>query len=308
MRLGSAPTIENARVDTGHLSACPFLPVERRRLLALTGAGLALRALGGCAVGVADVAAWQARLRDDTVALLGEVHDNAELHRFRAAALRHACAAGWRPAIVMEQFDLDRQDDLERSRRERPRDPKHLIGRASDAPSGWSWPDYEPVIALALDHDLPLLAGNLPRAQAARIVREGYASVFGAARVQELGLADPPAPPWQAAQEREIDAGHCGALPRAMLPGMARAQFARDALMAQVLRENAAHGAVLLAGNGHVRRDLGVPRWLGAVAPARLLVVGFVEAGDAAVAGAFDAIVSGAPALRKDPCSEFVTQ
>ena len=52
---------------------------------------------------------------------------------------------------------------------------------------------------------------------------------------------------------------------RSMWPRMAQAQFARDAVMAEVLRRSAPQGGgvVLLAGNGHVRRDIGVPRWLG---------------------------------------------
>jgi hypothetical protein len=87
---------------------------------------------------------------------------------------------------------------------------------------------------------------------------------------------------------------------------MARAQFARDAVMAGMLREHASGGAVLLAGNGHVRRDLGVPRWLGGVAPGRLLSVGFVETGQPALAGRYDALVFAAPATRDDPCRDFV--
>ena len=52
-----------------------------------------------------------------------------------------------------------------------------------------------------------------------------------------------------------------------MWPLMARAQFARDAVMARALAAHAERGVVLLAGNGHVRRDIGVPRWLASPAP-----------------------------------------
>jgi len=62
---------------------------------------------------------------------------------------------------------------------------------------------------------------------------------------------------------------------------------------------------VLLAGNGHVRRDLGVPRWLEGSASARCLSVGFVEEGEAAaLAPAFDALVVAPPARRDDPCAQ----
>ncbi len=171
-----------------------------------------------------------------------------------------------------------------------------------------------------MQFDLPLLAGNLPRAMASRLSRESHEQVFGAQRTRELGLLDAPDSAWQAAMEREIDLGHCGALPRSALAGIVRAQFARDAVMASLLREHAARGAVLLAGTGHVRRDIGVPRWLTNLAAVqapgaaseptmvaqRVLAVGFVEAGNEPPApGQFDAIVTAAPAEREDPCKAF---
>ncbi len=247
---------------------------------------------------------WQARLGGDNVVLLGEVHDNHELLRLRLAVLERAFAAGWRPAIVMEQFDRDRQGDIERARRERPDDAQHVIDLAVPAKSGWDWDDYRPFVALALAYRVPLVAANVSGADTARIVRGGYAAVFDAATIAALDLERPIDPAWQAAQEHEIDVGHCNALPRDVWPRMARAQYARDAVMAQMLREHAAHGAVLLAGNGHARRDLGVPRWL-ALDPARVLSVGFLEDDSAMPAAAFDAIVRAPAAARDDPCKRF---
>lgn len=234
--------------------------------------------------------------------LLGEVHDNPEGHRLRLDVLRRAVADGWRPAIVMEQFDIERQADIERARRERPRDAQHVVDAAGGGPrSTWHWPFYLPIIELALEHDLPLVAGNLSRADAGRVVREGYAQALGASRVAALGLDGPLAAGLQAAQEREVDVGHCGALPPSMLLPMARAQFARDAVMADALRSNAAGGTVLIAGNGHARRDLGVPRWLGPALQHRELAVGFLE-GEAPSPDAYDVVVE-VPALpRTDPC------
>jgi uncharacterized iron-regulated protein len=264
--------------------------------------------------------AWEPRLQGHTLALLGEVHDNAEHHRQRTAILRRALEAGWRPAFVMEQFDIDRQADIERCRRERPHDARHLIA-CTGAARGWDWDFYAPVIALALKFELPLLAGNLPRATAAKLSRESAEQVFGAMRARELGLHEARDPAWLAAMEREIDLGHCGALPRSAVAGIARGQFARDAVMARLLREHAARGAVLLAGTGHVRRDIGVPRWLADVAdvqaspgtastpanaPQRVLAVGFIESGSEPPApGQFDATVAAPPAQREDPCKAF---
>ena len=288
------------------LNADAAAPTRRACLGAF--AAFALLGAAGCAAPPAAPGFdWEAKLHGDAVVLLGEVHDNAGLHRQRLAVLQRAVAAGWRPAMAMEQFDVDRQADIERARRERPGDAGHLIAQAGG--SGWDWKHYRPLIELALAQALPLVAANLPPAQARRLVREEAPAVLGAARAAELALDGPGALPieaaWRAAQQGEIARGHCDALPAALLPGMARAQFARDAVMADALRRHASRGVVLLAGNGHVRRDIGVPRWLAQVAPARLWAVGFLERGEAddAWSRAFDAVVLGAAAPRSDPCA-----
>jgi uncharacterized iron-regulated protein len=254
---------------------------------------------------------WEHRLHGNAVVMLGEVHDNAEQHRLRLDVLRRAFAAGWRPAIAMEQFDREHQADIDRARRERPTDAQHLIDIAappSSRPgSGWNWDFYRPFVALALEYDVPLVAANLSNQDTTRIVKGGDSAVFDDATIAMLGLDQPIAAEWQAAHERAIDAGHCHALPPAVWPRMARAQLARDAVMAETLRRQVGgNGVVLLAGNGHVRRDIGVPRWLGAAWQGQVFAVGYLETSDdAPPATIFDAVVRTAPAPRPDPCVEF---
>lgn len=229
--------------------------------------------------------------------LLGEVHDNAAGQQQRLDALARAVGQGWRPAIAMEQFDRERQADIDRARRERPRDADYLIAQAGGG--AWQWPLYRPVVALALQYDLPLVAANLSRADAGKIVRGGLDGLFSADERQRLGLSGALPPDLVAAQTAVLDRGHCGNFPRAMLPGMLAAQAARDAVMAQALRPYAARGAVLIAGNGHVRRDIGVPRWLGSDA-AQAVSIGYVE--NAPEGSVFDMAVVVAAVERKDPC------
>ncbi len=277
-------------------------PWPRRAVLRAGWGAAALLAVGGCASGLAQPPGWRSRLSGSTVALLGEVHDNPEHHRRRTEVLRDAIESGWRPALVMEQFDLDRQADIERSRTERPHDAEHLVAQAAGPRSGWDWAHYQPLVALALHYELPLVAGNLPRAQAMRLAREGYESVLGTERVRELGLHQPPDSAWQAVQEAEIEQGHCGAMPARLVPGLVRAQAARDALMAEQLARHASRGAVLIAGNGHVRRDIGVPRWLSSETASHAWAVGYVETGTDVQPGQFDAVVVTRAVDRGDPC------
>ncbi|CAG9182348.1 ChaN family lipoprotein [Cupriavidus respiraculi] len=269
------------------------------RAAALAAALAVPFALAGCAGAPHESEGEIHQLAAYRYVLLGEVHDNPEAHRRRLASLAHAIDAGWRPAIAMEQFDRERQADIDRARRERPGDADYLIAQAGT--KGWDWSLYRPVVALALRHDLPLVAANLSREDARGVMRG--AGVFSEAERERLGLARPLPPALAATQTAVLERGHCGHFPAAMLPGMLNAQAARDAVMAAALRAHAEHGVVLLAGNGHVREDIGVPHWLGAK-PAEVFSVGYLEAAAPDEAGAYDKVVLVRPVERADPCKD----
>lgn len=236
------------------------------------------------------------------VLLLGEVHDNPDGHARRYAWLEARVDAGWRPTIAMEQFDRDRQADLDRALAECA-DAACVIRRAEPEGQRWEWPLYAPVIELALARGLPLRAANLSRADASRVVREGYRAALDDATIASFGLDRPLARDLADGQRRAIDEGHCQQLPASIAEGMVRAQVARDVWMAKVVAAEAGRGdgVALLAGNGHVRRDLGVPRWLEGTAGARAFSVGFVEE---PAEGTFDERVAIVPHPRVDPCAK----
>jgi hypothetical protein len=76
--------------------------------------------------------------------------------------------------------------------------------------------------------------------------------------------------------------------------------------MARSIRPYLDRGAVLLAGNGHVRRDIGVPFWLSADAARAAISIGLLESGDDGSvpesAVEFDAYAITRRAARTDPC------
>ena len=238
-------------------------------------------------------------------ALLGEVHDNGVQHTLRAAALRRLVEAGARPAIAFEQFDRDRQADIDRLRREQPGDVDALI--ALGAPN-WQWKHYRPFLQLAVDNGLPIVAANLSRADAVKITMQGWSALFDAAAQADLGLDRLPAA-FVAAHEDAVARGHCDLLPPDSLPAMARAQMARDIVLARSLRPHLARGVVLLTGNGHVRKDIGVPFWLDADERQDVVAIGLLEldstiseAPGAALTQHYDAIIKTVAADRPDPC------
>lgn len=263
---------------------------------------LATLALAAC-TGVRQAQAPQPApdLPNPQVLLLGEVHDNPQAHRQRFADLRRRVEAGWRPAIAMEQFDRENQALLSRAQRDCA-DPECVI-RVMAAP-GWDWSQYRPVIDLALTYQLPLIAVNLSRADASRTVRDGVAASFDAATVQTYRLAAPLPAAVISVQQKEIVAGHCNMLPEAMIGGMVEAQVARDIWMAKIIRAQMPRDVVLLAGNGHVRKDIGVARWIALLAPAPTMrSEAYMEQGTAVEVGAYDVTHIVAPYPRPDPCA-----
>ena len=249
--------------------------------------------------------------------LLGEVHDNAAGHALRLEWLRALARRG--PFVLaMEQFDRPMQAGLDATRvgidaerNSHRSDESWFADRATALAresgfsfSGWRWDFYQPVVVFALQQGLSLRAANLPSRDAMAIARVQPGADTGARAAASV----PPGswgPVSQQSLEVAIRDGHCGLLPERVLAPMMRAQMARDATMAAVMVEAARSTGlpvVLLAGNGHVRLDIGVPKHLATLDPgAPVAAVGIVEDGER-VDGRFDHFSVVTPASRPDPC------
>lgn len=279
------------------------------RMLAiwLGAAWLPLAALATAPRADFDAVALAQEMARRPVVLLGEVHDNVAQHGTRAAALRRLLESGARPAIAFEQFDRERQADIDRARRETPPPGRtlaeHVIEQARPA-RGWDWALYRPFVELALEFDLPIVAANLSRADAMRVATQGYGAVFDE-RARAL-LEGVPAPV-RAAHEKAVDDGHCNRMPADALPAMARAQIARDFALAEAIRPHFARGVVLLTGNGHVRADIGVPHFFSASERAQAIAIGLLEEDKAEAdwRGRFDVAFATPVQPREDPCAKL---
>jgi len=277
--------------------------------------GAAALALGGCAApGVTssdtltDLGSGRRIDRDELLAallradlvLLGEQHDNPLHHQRRGELLAAlGAAAGGGVTVVAEHLTRGQAvrfgEDLPAS-----------LAAAGFEPKGWGWPLHQPLFAAVQRAGLPLSGGNLPRELARAIARQGGAAL--PADLAALLAAAPLDAAAQAALDADLQRGHCGQLPAARLPAMRLAQRARDAAMAQALLASGGRPAVLLAGNGHVRSDYGVPRLLAAQRPgARWLAVGFVDDGADLAPGAapYTHLWRTAAPVRSDACAGF---
>jgi uncharacterized iron-regulated protein len=239
--------------------------------------------------------------KQPAIYLMGEVHDNPAIHEARLARLKQDLGAGWRPAIIMEQFDRERQDALTNAWQTCP-DAACVIKKAGG--EGWNWPLYEPIIHLALHYRLPLIAGNVSRQDTSKIMRGGYNAVFDAVTQQQIGLLRNWPDGMTDLQTQSIVDGHCGVLPQAMVMPMVQAQRARDAWLAHLIVQYASQGVVLIAGNGHVQRDVGVYRWLPLELLPNVTVMGFVEP-DGIDFQAYDEVIVLPAFERPDPCVAF---
>ena len=267
-----------------------------------------------------DITALAGRLQSADHVLLGEVHDNPAHHRLRAALLRALLADGRPTWVVFEQIDRQHNAAVAAA----PRDTEALVSAGQLNQKGWGWPLHRPLFDAALAGGATVVGGNLSRAEASRVVRGGVAQVpvdlqrwLAAPSIR--GAAPPT--PWTAAQDAElrhqVDVGHCGALPPDMIVPMALAQRARDAALAQaMLQAPPGVRVVLIAGNGHVRRDTGVPHYLATQIPAedlaapggRIVSLGVLERasdGSTAMDGPYDEVWFTARAERPDPCAGF---
>jgi uncharacterized iron-regulated protein len=174
-------------------------------------------------------------------------------------------ARGPRRGVVFEQFDREYEPMLQQLMAKTGVDAEDVAAAVRFNRKGWNWTFYKPLVEIALRHGMTLHAGNLSREAAAQIARRGMAALEPAA-IAALRLDDG----WSEARERAlreiIAQGHCGALPDTAVRPMTLAQRARDATLAQALLSVDRERAVLIAGNGHVRRDLAVPVYLSAAA------------------------------------------
>ena len=225
-----------------------MLPIHSR-FNARLGAALVALALAGCASSPAVVpsAQWPAQLESalpTDVLLLGEQHDAPDHQRLQRDTVQRLAARGRLAAVVLEMA-------------ERGHSTAALARGATEAQvqsalqwndAAWPWSAYGPVTMAAVRAGVPVLGGNLPRSAMAAATQETR---------WDNHLAAP-------ARQQLLDAlqdGHCGMLPAARLPAMARIQIARDASMAKTAQEAVRPGqtVLLVAGGEHVLRHRGIP-------------------------------------------------
>jgi len=233
------------------------------------------------------------------IVVLGEVHDNPEHHRAQAEAVADLAPA----ALVFEMLTPDQAalvtDDL--------RSDAGALANALDW-AGSGWPDfamYYPIFAAS--PQAAVYGAGVPREATREAMQIGVPRAFGAG-AERYGLGDDlDAEQLADRLNLQMDA-HCGALPLDLLPAMVDLQRLRDAALARaalVAFEDTGGPVAIITGNGHARRDWGVPSYLARVAPeVTVFTLGQGEEGGVPDGG-FDMVLDAPAVDREDPCAAF---
>jgi hypothetical protein len=250
-----------------HLPRCACaqsVTKPRRMILNMKNPPMAIRisawavlaaAIAGSACSLIDSRAGAPQLaRADgrpAVVLLGEVHDNAVQHALRLEAFKTLLTTGARPALLLEQLDRERQVDIDRVRAGPTRPDARMLVDAGSGSKQWNWDFYRPFIELAIAYDLPVLAANVSRQDAQRVMTQGLAdSGFDASVPPDITLAHASA----------IESSHCGMIdaPRAQRMASDRSQRAARRGAAGWQRPRAhRHRCSALARSGHAHAQHG---------------------------------------------------
>jgi len=239
--------------------------------------------------------------REARIFLLGETHDNSKGHSLRLEFVEKLITERQKPVVVMEQFDRENQPALDLALAtckqvdcvlEKVRTP------------GWEWQFYKPFVQLALDKKVSLIAANLSNTDMREVIAKGLTAVYSPQLVAEYKLNQIPTQ-LLSAQQISIQEGHCNMLPTSAVGPMAVAQVARDVWMASVINGLQNQVVILIAGNGHVRKDAGVFQWLSPENQAQTRVHGYVERDEKSNSDWFDEVHVVPTVEREDQCLIF---
>ena len=231
--------------------------------------------------------------------VLGEVHDNPAHHAVQASRVAEIAPK----ALIFEMVTPQTAENVTLDIRN---DAVALAAALNWEASGWpDFSQYYPIFAAA--PEAAIVGAGVSRDMTRVVADKGLAAAFGAG-AGNFGLIASLGPAQQAERETLQADAHCGALPSEMLPLMVDIQRFRDATLARAALDALAQtgGPVaVITGNGHARRDWGVPALIAQADPtANVYALGQGEDG-IAPEGTFDEVVYAPAPARSDPCEVF---
>jgi uncharacterized iron-regulated protein len=262
-----------------------------------------------------DEAALISRINLSNVLLLGEVHDNVVHHELQQKMLQARIDSGAKPALMMEQLDAASQPILDQALA--GIQSEDVLNNVTALIKFSDWQFYRPLLSIAVNNRLPVIAANVPNQYLQPVIWKGY-SAYDANELKRLDVETV----WNEQRQNYLAASmggaHCGQLRDDLRLGLTRSQRLRDALMADSAISSIPIGVVGIVGSSHARRDIGLPLYFAARDPsARVFSIGFVEVADnidpktynadsATGEAPFDVMWFTPRMERENPCANFV--
>ena len=185
-----------------------------------------------------------AQLLPTDVLIVGEQHDVAQHQRLHLAVVQQLAQEHRLGALALEMASAGSSTESLSTWA-----PESEVQTALHWQNeAWPWAAYGPAVMAAVRAGVVVKGANLPANRLREAMKEAALD----------GLLSGPA---LKAQQQAIRLGHCGLLPESQIRPMTRVQIARDISMAQTVASlvKAGKTVVLLTGNGHAERTLGVP-------------------------------------------------
>lgn len=199
-------------------------------------------------------------LLDAEYILIGEIHPNRDHHAMQSRVIELLAQRDRKPLVVWEMIPEDKQAVLDAPILTTAEAVRALDNKLNWSSSGWPpWSMYEPIALAAVRHNLSMRGAALDRTFLRELAANG-ATDLPADHLTRLHLEEPLSDISNASMLDQLYSGHCELMPKTALAPMQWVQRARDGAMAHAMLHQAEHkhGAVLIAGNGHVRKDWGV--------------------------------------------------
>lgn len=230
--------------------------------------------------------------------LVGEKHDNPDHHQIHQNLVARLLSEQRLETLSMEMLDSNQQKSLDELTANSVTNEEQVKTQLQWDEDGWDWSFYSPILLAVLKNKVHLQAANITSEQMMEVyqgeLHPDASSALNAAAVKKLN--------------EDIDESHCGLLPASQFPSMVRVQQARDYQMAQSMliniggvnekglapratnssSDDPARIRMLIAGNYHIRRDLGVPNYLlssGATTEHEIVSVALLEVENEVVDG-----------------------
>lgn len=176
--------------------------------------------------------------------LLGEKHDNPQHHQLQAKVIESLSTLG---AVQLEMLTMGKAQRLKIA------DSEDKFKEASNWQSS-GWPDYSiyrPLISAIYKRGLRPLPAHPARMDVFNHMKGSHSlpDQLTSDSIERL--------------EADIERAHCGHLNTSMVKMMTKAQSYKDQFMAEEMSKQSGRGpVVLVAGNGHIRTDYGIPNYL----------------------------------------------